>query len=98
MGAKLFIRIPKDPIILNCMIGSHGNHCNFIYSNWAYFYDNIFVIKAAPLNKLTYMRKYPRGARKVLLPAPFPLFQRLYFLYDFPSFYKFTHNNLWICN
>ena len=41
------------------------------------FYDNIFIIKATPLNKLTYMRKCPRGARKVLLPAPLPLFQGL---------------------
>ena len=54
-----------------------------------FFYDNIFVIKATPLNKLTYMRKCPRGARKVLLP-PFPS-SKVYSFYDFPSFYKFTH-------
>ena len=40
-------------------------------------YENIFVIKATPLNKLTYMRHCPRGAMKVLLPAPLPLFQGL---------------------
>ena len=44
---------------------------------WVYFYDNIFVIKATPQNKLTYMRKCPRGARKALLPAPLPFFQGL---------------------
>ena len=77
MGAKVFIRIPKHPILLICMIGSHGNDCNFIYSKWVYFYDNVFVIKATLLNKLTYMKKYPMGARKVLLPPPLPLLQGL---------------------
>ena len=60
---------PNTHILLNCIIGNPGNRCNFIYSKWVYFHDNIFVIKATPLNKLTYMRKSPRG---VLLPASLP--------------------------
>ena len=56
-----------------------------------FFITFFFVFKGTPLNKLTYMRKCPRGARKVLLPPTLPLFQGLLFLYAFPSFYKFTH-------
>ena len=41
------------------------------------FMTIFFVINATPLNKLTYMRKCPRGTRKVLLPPPLPLFQGL---------------------
>ena len=67
MGAKLFLRIPKHLHSSELHDGFPLKTCNFIYmySKWVYFYDNIFVIKATPLNKLTCMRKCHRGARKV---------------------------------
>ena len=79
MGAKLFIRIPKHPILLNCMIGSHENHCNFIYSKWIYFDDIIFVFKETPLNMLIFFVALPPkstamfiAGRSVHLTTPFP--------------------------
>ena len=51
-----------------------------------------------PTEQVDIHEKMSLGARRVLLPAPLPLFQGWLFLYDFTSFYKFTHINVWICN
>ena len=60
MGTKLFIRIP---IHLHSSDAMENMKLHYVPNGFIFCQD--FVIKATPINKLTYMRKCPRGARKV---------------------------------